>query len=166
MKNFLKSKTFIISAAAALIIGGGVYAFVHFADHPHHVVSRIMHKLDHELNLSDAQHRRIEATLNDAVQRFRERRGSRLDSAVALLNQPQLTVQEVRSAMESHHAGGRRADMEAVIADALVQVHATLLPDQRTELAGWMQERMDDDWLHGRHGHHGRHHGFGHRWLH
>jgi len=163
MKNFVKSKTFIISAVALAVIGGGVYAVAHFANHSHHVVSRIMHELDDELNLSDAQHRRIETTLNDAVQRFHERRGARLDSAVALLNQPQLTVEEVRGAMESHRAGSRRADMEAVIADALVQVHATLLPDQRAELAARMQERMDDDWLRGRHGHR---HGCGHRWLH
>lgn len=162
MKTLLKSKAFIITSAVALIIGGGVYAFVHFADHQHYVVSGIMHKLDDELNLSDAQHRRIETTLNDAVQRFRERRGSRLDSAVALLNQPQLTAEEVRRVMDAHHADSRRTDREAIIADTLVQVHAALTPQQRGELAEWVEDKMDDDWFHG-----GRHHRpFGHRWLH
>jgi len=144
MKNFLKSKTFIISAVAALAVAGAVYGVAKFGDFPrfarhympHHIVAHVVDKMDDELDLSDAQQREIESALNDTVRRFRDTGMARADSVTALLNQPQLTAEEVR------RAGGLRADRDALIAEALVRVHAVLTPQQRSELAELLEDKM------------------------
>ena len=150
MKRFLKSKTFIITAAAVAIIGGGAVAVAHFGDFPrfarhhmpHYVVHHLVDKMDHELDLSDAQQREIESVLNDTVRRFRDTGMARADSVTALLNQPQLTADQVRRAMQSRHADGARVDRDALIAEALAQVHAILTPPQRAALAELLEDKM------------------------
>jgi len=173
MKNFLQgtilaSKAFLISVVALVVAGGAVYAVVQVVDHRHDVAGRLLDKMDDELHLSDAQRGRIETVLGDAVRQIRQlhdTRSARMDAAAELLKRPQLTADEVRRAMQAQHAGDRRADTEAVVADALVQVHGILTPEQRAALAGWMQERMDDDWMHHhRHRRHHRGHDY-HHWM-
>jgi len=167
MKNFLKSKTFIISAVAALAVAGAVYGVAHFGDFPrfarhhmpHYVVHHLVDKMDHELDLSDAQQREIESVLNDTVRRFRDTGMARADSVTKLLNQPQLTAEDVRRAMQSRHADGARVDRDELIAEALAQVHAILTPPQRAALAELLEDKMARHMFR-------EHRHFGRGWLH
>lgn len=167
MKRFLKSKTFIITAVAVAIIGGGAVAVAHFSDFPrfarhhmpHYVVHHLVDKMDHELDLSDAQQREIESVLNDTVRRFRDTGMARADSVTALLNQPQLTADQVRRTMQSRHADGARVDRDELIAEALAQVHAILTPPQRAELAELLEDKMARHMFR-------EHRHFGRGWLH
>lgn len=167
MKRFLKSKTFIIISAAVAVLGGGAVAVAYFGDFPrfarhhmpHYVVHHLVDKMDHELDLSDAQQREIESVLNDTVRRFRDTGMARADSVPALLNQPQLTADQVRRAMQSRHADGARVDRDELIAEALAQVHAILTPPQRAALAELLEDKMARHMFR-------EHRHFGRGWLH
>jgi len=166
MKNFLQgtilaSKAFIISVVALAVAGVVTVAVVHALDDHRHGVAHVVDKMERELNLSGAQRAQVETALNDALLQFRNARESRLDAVTALLNQPQLTSEDARRAIDAH-----LAERKTVVADAFAQVHAILTPSQRAELAAWVQARMDDDWFH-HHRHRRHHHGRGHHhWLH
>jgi len=165
MKTFLKSKAFIISAVALGVVIGGATAVAHFGDERRHITGRLVDKLDAKVSLSDAQRAQVERVIGEAMQTLGDNRESRADSVAALLNQPQLTADEVQVAIDARRAGDMRDERDVVIADAVARVHAILNPTQRAELAEWFEDRVDDGWLRGRGGH--RHHrGFGHRWLH
>lgn len=172
MKNFLQgiilaSKAFLISVVALVVlaaVGGAVYAhfsdFPRFACHhhmPHYVVEHLVDKMERELDLSGAQRREVEAALDDAVRRFRDARPGRIDDAAALINRPQLTVEEVRGAMQAREADGMRVEREALVAETMVRIHAALTPAQRGALAEWMQARADGGWFHRRGHRHGPH---------
>lgn len=161
--KFLTSKTFIIAAVSLVVIGGGVAAW-HMADRERYVISHLVDKLDDELRLSDAQSRQIETVLRESMQALRSRREARVDSVTALLKQPRLSADEVQRAIDARRANPMRAERDAVVADAVAQVHAILEPAQRADLAAWLEDRLEDDWL--RDGRRHRHHRFGHRWLH
>lgn len=167
MKRFLKSKTFIIISAAVAVLGGGAVAVAYFGDFPrfarhhmpHYIVAHVVDKMDHELDLSDAQQREIESVLNDTVRRFRDTGMARADSVPALLNQPQLTADQVRRAMQSRHADGARVDRDELIAETLAQVHAILTPPQRAALAELLEDKMARHMFR-------EHRHFGRGWLH
>ena len=149
MKKFLISLAIIISVISVLAVGGVFYVLSR-GDYDHHIVSRVLDKIDDEVNLSGEQSTRIEAALNDAVKRFRK---TRQESITALLTQPTLTTEQVRQAMDTHRPGSAREHRDALIADTVVSIHQILTPTQRTDLAEVLDE-MREEFTH----HRGRRH--------
>ena len=143
-------KKILTTILALVVLAGGALALTAFRGHgdPARMDRFITHRLDDmldDVHATDAQRQQITAIKDKLVAEGKALHAGHTDLRKELLAQWQ--ADQPDAAKVHALVDGRAAEMKKFaddVADALLQVHGILTPDQRAQVAKKMQRHMDE----------------------